>query len=84
MTRRIMPLVMIVTSLMLPACENNNNDKLNNMVEEACDNMHAAWNRGNHEAVERVMPRLRERAATYGYSAGEVGKAFESQCTMPG
>lgn len=86
--RTAMSLLIVACAILLAACGSgsgsNSDDELDRMVAEACDRLHAAWDNGNHQAVENVMPDLQRRAAEQGYSEREVGEAFNAQCDMPG
>lgn len=83
MIRKTLFFALIATVFAVAGC-GQNDDPLDDMVREACDELHAAWDRGDHEAVEEIMPALQERAAAEGYGPREVGDAFEAQCNMPG
>lgn len=85
--RMAIPLLIVGSLTLLSACgsgSDSGGDELDRMVAQACDRLHTAWENGNHQAVESVMPDLQRRAAEQGYSEREVGEAFNAQCDMPG
>lgn len=83
--RTIVMVLVVLASTALGSCEQQQDNKeLQRMVEEACEDLHAAWNRGHREAMNDVLPQLRERAAAQGYGPEETDAAFQQHCTMPG
>lgn len=88
MRTTIVLLIVASLTLLLSACgsgsDSGGGDELDRMVAEACDRLHTAWENGNHQAVENIMPDLQRSAAEQGYSERKVGEAFDAQCDMPG